>query len=1016
MSRKLSYIMHLTGVLFLAILMPNIVNAGVTGKIYGKVLDQETGNPLPGVNVIINGTSQGAATDAEGEYFILNIRPGKYSITVSMIGYQTITTQDVIIISDHTVVLNYELTTKIIEASEVIVTAKREVIIMDRSASEVNILSEDMYNVPKVRSIQDYLNLESGIENDLIRGGGLDQTSLMVDGMTFVDNRSNEPVMMVNMSSIDQISIIKGGFNAEYGNIRSGLINIITKEGSADKFSGTIDIQYDTPQLKHNGYSLFDPMNYYLRPFLEPGVMWSGTQNGTWDSDMQESYPEFVGWNEVSENLLTDNDPSNDMTPSQARDLFLWYHRVEGSGDLGQQEGEYGHKPDYNVDIGFGGPIPLLGKILGKTTFYISHHNKNELFALPTARDYYQESNSHLKLMMRPTDKIKLKIEGLYGEINTLSASPEGSGNNWYLTSGTDIFSSYLATSDAYADGGGSALYWPNALNPFNIYRSMIGFSMDHVLSSKTFYNFRISNVNIQNACYGPDFVRDTTVVRSFGSVLVDEAPFGFLVASNYTPSGDGMVFASLGGVTRDHSEVNTLNVKFDLTSQINKTHQVKTGFEFNYDDLNTSYQSNFEYAPKNNYVNQYRAYPIRLSAYIQDKIEIKGLIANLGLRLDGNSPNKDWYTVDLYSKYFSPPYKDEFTQNAPTEPAKGHLKISPRVGVSHPISSKAKLYFNYGHFYSMPSSIDMYQIGYGTAYQGIDYIGNPSAEIPKTIAYELGVEYNVSDMILIHASGYYKDISNQIAYVGYTSIDGSVNYTTTENTNYEDIRGFEIRLQKRYGRWFTGWINYNYIVQTWGYFGRDHYYENPRDQMRYGYQNPKQEKPLARPFLRANLALHTPKSWGPKLLGTHPLDQWQINLLLGWKSGDYITWDPLDTYELQDNLQWKDEFSADLRMGKNISTNKVELMIFVDINNVFDLEYISMQGFDGGDDWRNYLESLHLPMYNDEQYTAAGYTGGDDKVGDVYSNDKPHINMPNRKFLTYLNPRSISLGIRINF
>jgi hypothetical protein len=74
------------------------------------------------------------------------------------------------------------------------------------------------------------------------------------------------------------------------------------------------------------------------------------------------------------------------------------------------------------------------------------------------------------------------------------------------------------------------------------------------------------------------------------------------------------------------------------------------------------------------------------------------------------------------------------------------------------------------------------------------------------------------------------------------------------------------------------------------------------------------------------------------------------------------------------------------------------------------------MQGFDGGDDWRNYLESLHLPMYNDEQYAAAGYTGGDDKVGDVYSNDKPHINMPNRKFLTYLNPRSISLGIRINF
>jgi hypothetical protein len=102
--------------------------------------------------------------------------------------------------------------------------------------------------------------------------------------------------------------------------------------------------------------------------------------------------------------------------------------------------------------------------------------------------------------------------------------------------------------------------------------------------------------------------------------------------------------------------------------------------------------------------------------------------------------------------------------------------------------------------------------------------------------------------------------------------------------------------------------------------------------------------------------------------------------------------------------------------MGKNISTNKLDLMVFVDINNVFDLQYIAMQGFDGGDDWRNYMESLQLPMYEEEQYTAAGYTGGDDQVGDVYSDDKPHINMPNRGFLTYLNPRSITLGFRINF
>ncbi|MBT3608011.1 MAG: TonB-dependent receptor [Candidatus Marinimicrobia bacterium] len=991
-----------------------LIWGGVTGKISGSIVNRETGESLPGANVVVVGTSQGAMADDDGEYYILNLRPGIYSISASMIGFQATTRKDVTIHADHTALISFELSTKVIEGEEIFVIADKEIILMDRSASEVSIVADDIKKVPKIRDIKDYLNLEAGIENDLIRGGSLDQTALMVDGMSFVDNRSNQPVMMVNMSSIDQISIIKGGFNAEYGNIRSGLINIITKEGSPTSYSGSIDIHYDPPQYKHDGFSLYDPMNYYLRPFLEPSVMWGGTQH--WDTDMQESYPEFIGWNAVSANLLSDNNPSNDMSPSQARDLFLWYHRAEGSDDLDQKQGQYAHKPDINLDIGFGGPVPLVGKAIGNMSFYFSHHNKNEMFALPTARDYYSESNTQLKLTMTPKEKIKLKIEGLYGEVNTLSASPEGSGNNWYLDSGTDILSSYLATSDAYADGGSSAMYWPNALNPFNIYRSMVGLTLDHVISPSTFYNIRISNVHLKNACYGPDFIRDTTAIRSFGNVIVDEAPLGFLVASDYTPSGDGMVFASLGGVTRDNSEVTTLNIKVDLTSQINKRHQFKTGFEFNYDDLNTNYQSQFSYAPKNNYVNQYRAYPSRLSAYIQDKIEIKGLFANLGLRIDSNNPNKEWYTVDVYSKYLSPTFKEDFTQSAPKESAKGHIKISPRIGISHPVTSAAKLYFNYGHFYSMPSSIDMYQIGYGTAYQGIDFLGNPSAEIPKTVSYELGVEYNLSNTVLLHASGYYKDVFEQIAYVNYTNIDGSVNYTTTENSNYEDIRGFEIRAQKRYGRWFTGWINYNYIVQTWGYFGRDHYYENPRDQLRYGYQNPKQEKPLARPFARSSLVFHTPKAWGPKIFGMRPFGQWQANMLLTWKAGDYTTWDPLETYVLQDNLQWRSEFNGDLRIAKNISGEKNDLLFFMDITNVLGLQYISIQGFDGGDDWRDYLESLHLPMYDGEEYLAKGYTGGNDRLGDVSSKTKPHINMPNRGFLTYLNPRRFTIGFRYNF
>ena len=191
-----------------------LIWGGVTGKISGSIVNRETGESLPGANVVVVGTSQGAMADDDGEYYILNLRPGIYSISASMIGFQATTRKDVTIHADHTALISFELSTKVIEGEEIFVIADKEIILMDRSASEVSIVADDIKKVPKIRDIKDYLNLEAGIENDLIRGGSLDQTALMVDGMSFVDNRSNQPVMMVNMSSIDQISIIKGGFNS----------------------------------------------------------------------------------------------------------------------------------------------------------------------------------------------------------------------------------------------------------------------------------------------------------------------------------------------------------------------------------------------------------------------------------------------------------------------------------------------------------------------------------------------------------------------------------------------------------------------------------------------------------------------------------------------------------------------------------------------------------------------------------------------------------------------------------
>jgi hypothetical protein len=122
------------------------------------------------------------------------------------------------------------------------------------------------------------------------------------------------------------------------------------------------------------------------------------------------------------------------------------------------------------------------------------------------------------------------------------------------------------------------------------------------------------------------------------------------------------------------------------------------------------------------------------------------------------------------------------------------------------------------------------------------------------------------------------------------------------------------------------------------------------------------------------------------------------------------------------DDLQWQGRTTVDLRLRKSVSYKRYDMNFYLDIANVFNMKYLEESGFASATDRNNYMRSLRLPRYNGdaaatkEEYAAKGYIAGDDKPGDVQSKDKPYINMPNRGFLTYLNPRTVALGIALNF
>jgi outer membrane receptor protein involved in Fe transport len=1033
MNKKLLFV-----VLVLLSTVP-LVFAGVTGKIAGKVTDAQTGEPLVGVNVILEGTTTGAATDIEGDYFIINVPPGSYTVVTSMIGYTNERKTDVAVSVDRTFVADFALKAAVIEGEEITVVSERDVIAMDRSASAVSLAAADVKEIPTATSVEQVINLQVGVDLNResrggdtraeieIRGGGRGQTELMVDGLTMVDNRSNRPMMMVNLSSIQEVNVVKGGFDAEYGNVRSGLINIVTKEGSPTNYSGSLDARITPAKRKHFGESIFDPNNYFLRPFLDPDVAFVGTKAG-WDEGTQARYREWQGWDAFAADR-------EGLTAEEAQKIFIWRHMADVP-NADREPGKYGDKPDWNGEVSLGGPIPVISKPLGDLTFFGTHRTNKEAFALPTNRDYYQEQNTHLKLTSRLSSSMKVVVEGIVAETNTVQSAPRGSGLDAYMIDGIDILFSPVATGNDYSLGANGALYYPGALNRFDIHRSMAGFAFDHVLSPSTFYSLRVSMTRTENDAIGPDSsdtksnrFRNNTPIITYGNVQLDEVPLGYGLGIN--TMFDGMSMLGEGSV-RDYSTVNTINAKFDLTSQVNKYHQVKLGLIFNYDDLDTHYEHNQIGDAGNNWVVEWKRQPYRLGAYIQDKLEFKGMIANVGLRADMNFPNSEAFgvdeegNVDRYSQYFRKKFSETFQELAPRQSADNHIKLSPRLGISHPISDIAKLYFNYGHFYSVPTADEMFEIRKHT--RGLQRIGNPSLDLARTVAYELGVEYSISDMFLIHASGYYKDVTDQIAFISYTGFDGGVSYDTPSNNNYEDIRGFEFRVQKRFGRWITGWANYNYLVETLGRFGRQAYYEDARRQEQEGLSNPIQDRPLARPVARANITFTSPNDFGPTLGSFHPFGEMRLDLLYQWRAGRYEStgayqnWNPVGDVDDLEPLRWKGRTTFDLRLRKNINIQRYDLGFYLDIANVFNIKYLEEAGFATASDRNNYMRSLRLPRYNGDavatkaEYEAAGFIAGDDKPGDVNSSDKPYINMPNRGFLTHFEPRTVTFGLQVNF
>lgn len=1059
-------------IVFLCLISSSLWGA-TTGKIAGRVTDAATGGPLAGINVMVLETILGAATDADGYYTILNVPPGTYSLQSSAIGYARSTMENVRVNIDLTTTIDFQLQTEAVVGEEVVVVATAPIVQPDISSNIANVSAAEIENV-SVAGVSEFIDLQAGIEPGLqIRGSGLDEVAFVLDGVTMRQGRTNQAFTDISYTSIKEFQIQTGGFNAEYGNVRSGIVNIVTKEGSPERYSADVILRYTPAQKMHFGVAADDPSSYFMRPYLDPDVAEVGATEGGWDLYTQRQYPIWEGWDKNIKDWADDDDLTNDLNYDQMMDLFWWYKRKDISVE----------QPNYELDGSLSGPVPIAGKFLGNLRFIASYREKQRAYFIPGNRDSYNDYTYSIKFTSDIRHNMKLSLLGTRTLIKGLDYN--FSGFTDILTDAND----WARVLRNRAISVTSRIWGNDFYNRADQIHTTMGLRFTHTLSPRTFQQVSIQQMVSDYRTFYPwnDSTcalfkyrrdQDSVAVIIGDSYEVNAAPFG------YSPiniiSASGMYLGGHWSKGHDSTFVTVIDARYDITNQVTHSVQLKAGAQYIGSDYNVDHRLIQEYF-KGDIAPEYiwNRKTTQGAAYAQTKIEFEGLIANLGVRADYFDPGGTWYTYGAFSPAFSAMIgKDSIDNYLEMEATKKQLELSPRLGVSFPITVNSKIFFNYGHFRQVLEPENLFLLR-EIVTGAIDQIGNPDHPMPLTIAYELGYEHNLFDIFLLRLTGYYKALENQSRWVQYTNLDETTDYQRREPLNYGDIRGIEVTLNKNVGRYFRGFINYTYMAEKSGDFGFNEVWENPVEQREFERltRDHYQSMPIATPFARFNLEFLLPPSFGPRIVGLNPLGDWRLSFLGTWRAGGRFTWSgEAEIPGLRDNVQWRSNSNFDLRFSKNIGMGGSRVQVYVDIDNVFNLKNLEHLGAfysDAGwaEDRDEYMYSLHLPEDAFQDFDAPYlYVPGDDQPGDyrkagvefqpietVYKvegmtsphtrpfyyeldndrymqyvddtwvevdqakvdqvlDDKAYIDMPNLDFLRFLNPRTIRIGLRVSF
>ena len=840
------YLSKIFFVLFLSILSNAFAQS--TGKIVGKVTDGDTKEPLPSANVMIVGTRLGAATDIDGDFFILNVPPGMYNLEVRMMGYGPVRKEGVRVSVNRTTKIDVELEEVVLEGEVVTVTVDQSAIKSDQTSSIRNISSSDIGVLP-VENIEQIVQMQPGIVGNHFRGGRSNEVAYMIDGVMVTESQYREDQMVeVNPDVVEDIEVITGTFNAEYGNAMSGVVNIVTKEGS-NKIQGSGTVELGNFLTSHKD--------------------------------------KFIGLKDAEIGI---RDYKFNLTGPIFRDKLkfvvdgrYFYNRGHLYGINRFNVNDYSDFSEY--------PNQWISEANGDSS-YVSLSDREEYYLLG-------------KLTFRPFKSLKTSLIYTYNDKEFQN------------------YSHYFR-------------YNPYGMSSAHDKSQMAAFHVNHMLGKKAFYELKLSYIKYEHGQYLFENPIDSRYIHDFYS------------------HGSGQWF-STGGQDKGHTRhvEKTYRVKFDLTWQLTKQHNLKTGFdlaqinldhkfasirnvyegtdleaEFKIDSL-TNKRTYSNYVPEVRpdeaiYTDIYYKKPVQFAAYIQDKMEFESMVVNFGFRFDYFDPKTVYPT-----NWRNPANQDLFQDNTRMSKypnVESHYQISPRLGLAYKVGQAALLRFSYGHFLQIPP-LNYYYQNHAFRVTELGHLGNPLLKSQKTIQYEIGLWQQLTNEMDLEVAVFYRDIydllSSKLVYT-YSQI----RYGLYDNKDYANVRGLELKYQFRLNRFS---VNANYTLQ---------YARGVADSPDFAFNRAGEDRDPVNKLI--------PMSWDQRhtinILVGYNTPKYGASILCFYNSGMPYSWQPitespLALINLLPNNQYRpSKFNVDLQAHYNLfKMGNIEARLTLLVYNLFD-------------------------------------------------------------------------------